>query len=150
MKKLILLIPFLSCFNLLISQNSAPNLTDVQLSHDAANRLITLTFDLLDVESDTITIVLQQSTAGDNFVPVTNAAGDFGFPILIGNSKSISWQYDAGTDLSKIKLKLMAYDRHAPSIADMVALVSQDSLMSNLEAIVGVRHYTAAPAKLAK
>lgn len=150
MKKLILLIPFLSCFNLLISQNSAPNLTDVQLSHDAANRLITLTFDLLDVESDTITIVLQQSAAGDNFVPVTNATGDFGFPILIGNSKSISWQYDAGTDLSKIKLKLMAYDRHAPSIADMVALVSQDSLKSNLEAIVGVRHYTAAPAKLAE
>ena len=39
-------------------------------------------------------------------------------------------------------------DSHTPSIADMIAHVSQDSLRKNLEAIVGVRHPTANPCLL--
>lgn len=130
------------------AQNAAPSFSNVNLNHDAANRKINLTFDLTDTEKDTLTVVLQISNDGNKYLPATNITGDVGNQIYIGAGKQISWTYDDGTDLSKIKLKIVAYDKHTPSIAEMVAKVSADSLRANLEAIVGVRHYQAAPEKL--
>jgi hypothetical protein len=48
-------------------------------------------------------------------------------------------------DLHDIKLRIFVYDRHTPSIQEMVDQVDIDKLKSYLDSIVGRRHYKSNP-----
>ncbi len=150
MKNIICFALLLICSYKVAGQNSAPLVNNIHVVNDAPNHTLTITYDVNDSESDSIHIELQQSTNGAKFKSTStdNPTGDIGFPVFTGNNKTISWVYADGTDLSNIKIKVIAYDRHSPSIADMVAKVNPDSLRANLEAIVGVRHPVENPQKL--
>jgi len=137
---------FISLYQL-NSQNNKPIITGLKVIHDAAAKTITLNYDLSDAESDSIHVIVQQSVDGEKFINVSSS-GDVWFPVFSGTNKSAIWEYPEGTDLSKIILKIIAYDNHVPDLTEMISKVSPDSLRANLEAIVGVRHYQADPEKL--
>ncbi|MCC7149707.1 MAG: M28 family peptidase [Saprospiraceae bacterium] len=131
--------------SVLYGQNTPPVTVPLHVSHDAANHRITITYDLMDVESDTATVVLQQKTGSGNFLTASGVTGEVGSGILPGEAKSIIYSYPSGTDLRNVSLRLLAYDRHTPSIQEMVDKVDISNLQKMLGDIVGVRHYKSNP-----
>lgn len=142
----LLLIHLLPAF--LAAQNHAPRASGIRVSHDAASRQITVTYDLDDDEGDTATVVLQQSIGGASFLNATQVTGDHGTGLTAGSDLSLTYSYEEGLDPAGIRLRLLVFDDHAPSIADMVSRVSADSIRAHLDSVVGVRHFAAAPQRL--
>ena len=147
MKNLFCLTFILLSFQSINAQNSAPVVTGINITHHPTEKKIILRYDLSDAENDSLHVIIQQSVDGDKYINIPSE-GDVGFPVFQGNNKSATWTYPEGTDLNKIKLKIIAYDNHLPDLSAMVAKVSPDSLRANLEKIVGVRHYQTDPEKL--
>lgn len=142
----LLLIHLLPAF--LAAQNQPPRASGIRVGHDAASRQISITYDLDDDEGDTITVVLQQSIAGASFLNVAQVTGDHGAGLTAGSDLSLTYSYDEGLDPAGIRLRLLVFDRHTPSIAGMVSRISTDSIRAHLDSVVGVRHYAADPARL--
>ncbi len=139
---------FLGCVLSMLGQNTAPVATDIKVSHDAVNHRIDIIYNLNDAESDTATVVLQQKVNSGSFLTVSSVTGDVGSGILPGENKSMQYTYPDGTDLKDISLRLLIYDRHTPSIQEMVDKVDIANLEKMMNDVVGVRHYKSNPEHL--
>ena len=135
------------------AQNNAPQVSNVVAVADTQNRVVTITYDLSDVEQDSIKIDLRIS--GDSgttyLLLVDSTAGDIGYPILPGINKQITWQYEPGliklSDQTSncFRAKIIADDLYEIDIQEIVNRVDSLAMRQDLQAIEGVRHFSANP-----
>lgn len=134
-----------------LAQNSAPSVSIGNVSLDAVEQRITVSYQLSDEQNDACNVWFKYSTDGGEYyavAPSSELSGDVGAGISSG-SRSIVWDYSAYADeIFGMRISIVASDGHPMSIADMVDQVSETELLENLEAIVGIRHFNAAPMHL--
>ncbi len=132
--------------------NTAPQVSIQAAVVDETAQLVTITYHLIDAESDPCDIWLKTSKDGGIFfetIPAIELSNDFGSGVIPGNSKTLVWDYSAhSANIYATKIKLVASDNQAISIADMVSQVDSNKLKSNLGFIAGIRHYSAGLAHL--
>ena len=145
MRNFLLLPVFAILCTTIIAQNQAPSTSLVETTFDPGNRTFIFNYNLTDTEGDTCVVVLQQKIGTDAFYNVDQATGDIGSGIIPGNNKSITYNVPTSVNLHDIKLRIFVYDRHTPSIQEMVNQVDKDKLKSYLDSIVGIRHYVSNP-----
>lgn len=148
MKKIFTLLLAGAAFQL-AAQNAIPSISNVQTTLNGT--LLTLSYDLEDLENDPVTITFR---AGQSGTPVfdfntQNATGDTGAGILPGSNKQISWDLSAYLSaLPYFKLMLVADDLHPVDIQSIVDQVDSNRLHDDLALLEGVRHRTGGPAHL--
>lgn len=132
----------------ILAQNAAPTISNLTASTDFSNNTVTLTYDLEDLENDEVEITLLISTDdGITFEETTaNVSGDFGFPIIVGNDKQITWV--APNLLVDYKIKLVADDLQIVDIQTIVDQVDSNRIWDDLTNLEGIRHRTAGLAQL--
>lgn len=145
MRNFLLISFFAIICSLTNAQNQAPSASQVETTFDPESRTFIFNYNLTDTEGDTCYVVLQQKIGTDAFYNVDQATGDVGSGIIPGNNKSITYNVPTSVDLHDIKLRIFVYDRHTPSIQEMVDQVDIDKLKSYLDSIVGRRHYKSNP-----
>lgn len=145
-----LLLPLLLALSYSVAaQNTAPvvNITDVAV--DEVAQTVTVNYQLTDAEDAPCEVWLKCSTDGGEYFAVADAvSGDAG-PGIPSGTRTLVWDFSAHAEgIFGTRIKVVATDGQTVSIADMVAQVSEANLLAHLEAVVGIRHYTAAPARL--
>lgn len=133
------------------SQNAAPQISNLSLTHDPVLDRVTFTFDATDAESDNLEIALRISAdSGSTWLaPTDSLSGDVGYPIAPGAGKSIVWHYDAqalsdlGAGPRAFRARIIADDHNSPDIADITAQVDSTRLVGDLLFLEGTRHVTA-------
>ena len=150
--KYFFLIVSLSVFRLGIAQNSEPEIAFQNVVVDQINETVSITYDLTDLDNDPCNVWLKTSIDDGEFYETQNnlnITGDIGQNITPGLSKSITWDYSSITgSIFNVQLKLNASDEYQYDIQDFVDQVDSNELISNLEYIEGVRHYSANPSHL--
>lgn len=152
----IVLLIFSACFFAMPfahGQNAPPQVSNVVAVADTVNRIVTITYDVADAENDDLQIDFRVSAdSGSTYLfPADSVEGDIGFPVQPGNQKQIAWHYDpglvklSGQSLHSFRAKVIADDLHSIEIADIVNQVDIDRMRFGLEAIDGVRHFSAGP-----
>lgn len=148
MKKTLLTLLTLSTVEC-IAQNAAPtvNITDVNV--DGVAQTVTVGYQLNDADGDLCDVWLKFSTDGGEYYALADAVtGDVGEDIESG-SRSLMWDFSADAEgIFGTRIKVVATDRQEVSIAEMVSQVSESNLLTYLDAVDGIRHYSAAPARL--
>jgi hypothetical protein len=145
----------LCCFfygNQIQAQNQKPIIANLQMSNNVADKVLTLTFDLQDPEDLNIEVLLKASfDAGANFLVNTdNTTGDIGFPVAVGNNKTIEWYYgDYWDNVMGKTLRLVADDRFEIDLEELVNQVDSNRLKSMLNFISAPRSFNVAPEHLA-
>lgn len=151
MKLLVFLIA-ISTISIGLCQNSKPDITIQDVTVDQINEVVYLTYDLSDNENDLCSIWLKSSFDGGEFYETIDnleITGDIGENITPGASKSLIWDYSNITgSIFNVQLKLNASDGFEYDIQDFVDEVDSNELISNLEFIEGIRHYSANPSHL--
>lgn len=153
MKYLLTLI--LSALNLLsLAQNSTPQIEITGIERDAIQQTLTVNYALSDADNDACEIWLKISLDGGIYfgmVSQDKITGHVGLNIKTSNTRSLVWDYSGlMKGIENINIRLFASDHKPVNITEMVNQVNQTKLLSTLEAIVGERHFTAAPNKLAE
>jgi nitrate reductase NapAB chaperone NapD len=142
----------LSTISLGICQNSRPEIIFQDVVIDQINETVSITYDLVDNDNDLCSVWLKSSIDGGEFyeaVDNLNITGDIGQNINQGASKSMVWDYSTLTgSIFNVQLKLNASDGFNYDIQDFVDEVDSNELISNLEFIEGVRHFSANPSHL--
>lgn len=150
--KYFILILAISTFTFVKSQNSEPEISIQNVSVDQINEKVTIIYDLSDNDNDPCSIWLKTSADGGEFYETEdnlNITGDIGQNINPGVSKSLVWDYSSITgSIFNIQLKLNASDGFEYDIQDFVDQVDSNEIISNLEFIEGIRHYSANPTHL--
>jgi hypothetical protein len=150
--KNILLLPFCCFASFSFSQNSTPDIEISSVEVDEIAQTVSVSYQLQDADSDPCDVWLKVSTDGGEFfeiVPETSLSGDVGDAVAPSSALTLVWDYSEITEaIIDVRLQVYASDNQAVSIADMVAQVDEAELLSTLEAIIGVRHYTANPGHL--
>ncbi len=144
-------------FSFMKAQNTPPTVTNVSISVDEPSQTATITYDLADADNGTAEVWLRVSAdAGETYlVPVENTSGDIGAGVTVGTGKTITWDFSQ-TDFSGyfegtlFTAQVVADDGFEINIQDLVDQVDSNRLKSDLESIVGVRHYSSNPTKLAE
>lgn len=146
---LLLLISLFS-INITYSQNQTPTISNVEVSDDKSTRELTIQFDLSDVDGDDLEVILKISdNNGESFFySEGQTQGDVGFPISTGTGKEIKWTYPEGLDITKFKIQLIATDRNKTDIHQMVAQISEDSILHSMVKLAGPRDVAIVPNKL--
>lgn len=144
---------FITCFffTATFAQNQPPQVSNVLAVADTLNGIVTISYDLNDSEQDSMEVSLRVSdNNGITYLfPVDSVSGDIGYPVLPGGDKQITWRYDPAltklTDkaLASFQAKVIADDRHEIDIQTLVDQVDSVRLHNDLQAIEGVRHYSA-------
>jgi hypothetical protein len=155
---LILAWSLLVFFGFLQAQNSAPVISNLSVNHNPGSQTVSFDFDLADMENDPVEMFLRVS--GDSGRTwLVNASvgvtGDVGFPVTAGTGKSISWNYslsglssDGIVGPTDLYFRLIADDRIAIDIQEIVDLVDSSNTVETLQFLEGIRHRTANPTHL--
>ena len=137
--------------NFAIAQNQAPVLSNVQLQL-APNNTFLISYDLVDAESDPVTVSLRAGTFGSSALDydTNNATGDVGAATSPGTGKQISWDFSAyaAAAVNDFRIMLVADDLQPVDIQSLVDLVDSTRLIGDLTFIEGIRHRTAGPVHL--
>lgn len=146
---------YAACFLLatyaLVAQNQPPTVTIEGIQLDESTQTLTLSYSLEDAEGDDAEVFFRASAdGGSNFnINTSSATGDVGYPVSPGMDKQISWNYaGAITAIGEHQIKIVADDRYAMDIQEIVDQVDSNLLRQRLGNIVGIRHYSANPANL--
>ncbi|MFH1197918.1 MAG: M20/M25/M40 family metallo-hydrolase [bacterium] len=131
------------------AQNSLPVVSNIHSTIDTVSNIIKLFYDVADTDNDQLEITFGVSNnSGTTFlVEVTEAAGDFGFPITPGAEKSITCNYDHATagfhsDFTNFMIRVSADDKQEIDIQNIVNSVNSTKLWSDLLMIEGTRNRT--------
>lgn len=139
MKKilLLLLMPMFA-----IGQNQVPQITGLNVQINQVAQTLTITYNLTDAENDACEISLKVSNNfGESYqVNTSTATGDIGFPITPGNNKTITWPYGNLTSLYGYKVRLVADDKFAISIQDIVNEIDSMRIKNDVYQLQGVRN----------
>lgn len=139
------------------AQNAAPQIANLSTAHNSTNHQVTFTFDLSDAENDPCDLQLRVS--GDDgitwLINLDSITGDTGYPQMPGMGKSIVWTYDpfdltaqTGPGPIAFKARIIADDRNAPDIQNIVDQVDSTRLIQTLQFVEGTRHRNAGPVHL--
>lgn len=135
-----------------ICQNTKPEITFQDVVVDQINETVSIIYDLTDNENDPCEVWLKKSSDGGEFFEMidnVDITGDIGQNINPGASKSIVWDYSGITgSIFNVQLRLNASDGIPYNIQDFVDEVDSNELISNLEFIEGIRHFSANPTHL--
>lgn len=127
-RKFILLILLFLCiyYNQGFAQNSDPIIGNVNVQQRAGTFLVDIDFDVDDIEDDPLIIYVQVSDdSGKSFtVPAKTFTGDYGFDIIRGVDKRITW--DAGEDYPEqygenFQVKVIASDINLAQVKSIIA-----------------------------
>jgi Zn-dependent M28 family amino/carboxypeptidase len=157
MRKLFILPLIALGFNAL-AQDPAPTVAITDVSVDEVAQTVTVNFNLVDCNlkgNDGCTVWFKFSTdGGEYFVTDVHGSegvdGDIGPSVNDGN-RTLTWDYSSlgeGIFGTRIRIHAISNGQMPPSIADMVSQVSEANLLAHLQAVGGIRHFTAAPARL--
>lgn len=128
----------------LFAQNNFPIVSNLSANVDTAQKEVTISFNVSDVENDSLEISLAVSdNNGQTYlVNVTGTSGDIGFPEMPGNGKQVIWDYSSLSGLSgSYRLKIVANDRHTVSIQSIVDQVDSLRLINDMDIVEGTRNY---------
>lgn len=144
-----LIFPFVVFFSHAVAQNAAPTVSITDVSVDEVAQTATVNYQLTDADGDLCEVWLKYSTDGGEYFAIADAvSGDAGEGIDSG-SQTLVWDFSANAEgIFGTRLKVVASDGASASIADMVSQVSEANLLTHLQAVDGIRHYTAAPTRL--
>jgi hypothetical protein len=153
MKKILFI---LSIFPLLvIAQNSPPVVSITNANVDTTAKTITITYNVFDVENDTLEIKLFLSAdSGISYVaPIQSLTGEVGYPITSGLNKAIVIQYNADSmyyaaegNLSNwFMIKVVASDKKSILIENILPSIDSALVYEYMHYIAQPRHHTAAP-----
>ena len=134
-----------------LAQNQTPEITNLAASANLAEGILTIQYDLVDIEDDLVEVFLEVSDNDGNtfLIDTENATGDIGFPVTPGTGKEISWIYVGRIDSpGDYVVKLVADDRFQIDIQELVDQVDSNRLRTDLEYLCGIRHRTAGLAHL--
>ncbi len=133
-------------------QNNVPVIQILSVEVDEVAQELSLSYQLSDADGDACEVWLKYSEDGATYfemVPEQNLSGDAGENISPSDALSLVWNYAGITaDMGDLHLRIFASDHQEVDIAEMVAQVDEAELLSALQAVVGERHYQAAPAHL--
>ncbi len=138
-------------FGISYSQNEKPIIANLSFNNDLSTKTITIFFDLLDQEDENIEITFKASyDFGNKFlVNTSNATGDVGYPVNVGNQKSITWYYgDIWNNIEGKTLRVIADDLYEIDINELVAKVDSNRIKSMLNFISKPRSFDYAPEHL--
>lgn len=140
---------FVACTFFSIAQNQPPLLSNVSAYHNNDGTVI-VSYDLQDTENDAVEVrLLISADGGETYLSQAGTvSGDFGYPVTAGAGKQIVWTYDTITNIYDYKIRLVADDRQAPDIQQLVNSVDSVRLHADLQFVQGVRHYQANPTHL--
>jgi len=152
MKKLLFSLLGIIAGHSAFAQAAPPTVSITDVSVDQVAQTVTVNFSLSGCDTDGCVVWLKFSTDGGEYfalVPDGAAVGDIGPTISEGN-RSITWNFSTlGEGIFGTRIRVVATDGGMPpSIPDMVSQVSEASLLAHLQAVDGIRHYTAAPTRL--
>lgn len=133
------------------AQNQSPQISNVLAVADTLNGIVTISYDLHDSEQDSMEVSLRVSdNNGITYLfPVDSVSGDIGYPVLPGPGKQITWRYDPALTkltekaLANFQAKVIADDRYEIDIQTLVDQVDINNMQNDLQAIEGVRHFSA-------
>lgn len=135
----------------LFAQQQAPTVSNVTFVRNSADTTeVQVNFQLNDAENDPCELWLRYSVdGGHRFNALPNATGDIGFPVQPG-ARSISFNTNdlLGVTATPVIIRVVASDRQAVDIADMVARVDSNRLRQRVAAYAIPRNYIAQPAAL--
>lgn len=153
MKELLFSLLYLITGHIAFAQVAQPTVNISDVSVDQVAQTVTVNFSLADCGSNSCFVWFKYSTDGGEYFSLAQdgqVVGDIGPDISEGN-RSLTWDFSAlGEGVFGTRIRVSASDGGltAPNIADMVSQVSETNLLAHLEAVDGIRHYTAAPARL--
>ncbi len=127
--------------------NLPPRVSALQLSDDGER--LAISYAVADNENDIVEVSLEV-LYGDDLVyriPPPALSGNVGFPVIPGSPKSLIWRYadDPGfaqLGVGQFRLRVSADDRFAPTLQDIVDLVSEQRLIADVLRMQGVRHHS--------
>jgi len=130
--------------------NQPPQVSAIEVSDDGQR--LELSFAVADAESDIVEVRLEV-LYGDELVyriPPPALSGNVGYPVIPGANKRLSWNYvnDPGftqLGVGQFRLRVSADDRFAPTLQEIVDLVSEDRLIADVQRMQGVRHHSGGP-----
>src|SRR5690554_914678 len=138
---------------LCFGQNSAPQIEITGIEANQTAETLTVNYALNDADGDACDVWFKMSIDGGTFfevVPEDNLSGDTGMDINSSETLSLTWDYsDLTESIETVQIQVFALDNHSVDIAEMVSQVSEAELLATMQAIVGERHYSAAPDHLA-
>jgi hypothetical protein len=133
-------------------QNNVPFINILSIELDEVTEELSITYQLTDADGDGCEVWLKYSEDGATyFEMVAEAAltGDAGTDIAPSDALTVVWNFATITgEIGDVHIQLWASDHQEIDIAEMVAQVEEAELLAVLQAVEGVRHYTAAPAHL--
>lgn len=148
---LFLLCPFL-CPSLFSStiQIEAKN---IEVKGDSIEKRITIDFDLLAAETDTVdvSLVLLKQDGHKETISLSQMKGDVGFPVYGGQRKRITWNYGpAKINWLTEKFQLVIKRSGAGIIQEMLETVDTARIRKSVNKIYGARNYTFGKAHLVR
>jgi hypothetical protein len=139
---------FLPIFLLLLHGSGllaqAPQVQITQLDRATGDTtVVTLQYSLSDPNNDPCEVWLRYSTdGGRSFRPVAGSTGDVGFPVHPGN-RSIQFSTNQLQQVGAlpVQLRVVASDRQAVDVAQLVAQVDSNRLRQKVQQYAIPRHY---------
>ncbi|MGH1364113.1 MAG: M28 family peptidase [Calditrichia bacterium] len=137
----------------LFAQSQPPTVSGVSAVVDTLQSIVSFTFDLQDVESDSMEVSLRLSSDnGETYLLNPDSlSGDAGFPVFAGSGKTILWHYEQSTfnlNQQSLVAKVIADDRKPVDIQNIVSQVDSMRLRNDLTFLAKTRHRTAGPVHL--
>lgn len=137
---------------LVIAQNTPPQVTIHQVTVNETEKIVTINYDLLDLENDPCEVWVKFSGLFDQYFEMVNPddlSGDVGAGILPGDGLIAFWHYESlPVPVFSTKIRVYASDGQEVMIQPMVNQVDSVKLLQNLMWIEGIRHYYAGPGHL--
>ncbi|MDX2245660.1 MAG: M28 family peptidase [Bacteroidia bacterium] len=136
----------------LFAQNQPPQILNLHASFSYTDNRMTLTYDLVDAEGDSVEIFFRRSdNAAETYLAdVAGATGDIGFPVMPGTGKQIIWNAPQAISTVLAQVKLIADDRQPLDIQSIVDQVDSLRLKNDLGWLEGIRHPATGIAHLAE
>jgi len=146
--RVIIPICVLFAFRMIGCANEAPVISNVRVSVNMSQSVVTVSYDVSDLEDDKLRIACTLSdNDGETFLyPATNITGDVGYPVGAGTGKSVRWTFNpALVDLRPasrfaFRIKIVADDLQPVSISEVLDGVSTARLAEDLQTIDGPRN----------
>ena len=103
---------FATSTNFLVD-TKVPAISNLSASQNLGNNFVTISYDLSDISSSSITLAVSSDGGSTWNVPATTVSGDIGSGVLSGSGKSITW--NAGVDfpnqqIANMQVRLLPTD----------------------------------------
>ncbi len=130
------------------AQNNLPVFSNVTALADTVGHVMRIWYDLSDAENEDCEVWIRVRSNDTSYTAdVSTAMGDMGFPVSPGTEKQVIWPYGPGhPDVLNYDVQLVADDRYAIDIQQIVDQVDTMNLRNDLSWVQGIRDPAVDPA----